>query len=62
VIDTYKGGYLQTTKYYKRNRLREEIIYDYRNNVNKCSCTVNSYNRKGILSYGEWNYVPDYKK
>jgi hypothetical protein len=62
VIDTYKGGYLQTTKYYKRNRIREEIIYDYSNNVNQCSCTVNAYSRKGIVIYGGWYYVPDYKK
>jgi hypothetical protein len=56
-IDLYKGGYLQATKFYRRNRLRDEIIYDYRNNVNGCSCSINSYDRKGVQEYGNWSFT-----
>jgi hypothetical protein len=58
-IDVYKDGYLQATKFYLRDRLRDEIIYDYVNNVNGCSCTINSYNRKGVQEYGNWKYLGD---
>jgi hypothetical protein len=61
-IDTYKDGYLQSTRFYKRDRLREVVVYDFRNNVNNCSCSVYVYNRKGQYEFGNWSLIANDEK
>lgn len=58
-VDTYKGGFLQSTKFFKRQRLSQEVIYDYRNVVNDCSCSIYLYDKKGIKIIGYYDYTLD---